>query len=469
MAEDDQELVWVSHPTEAWLPCERGEGGGYVDFLTKQAVPAPAGFRPGPPVTVQQLREDFPDMVKMNEVCEGSILYNLKQRFAKDEIYTNIGDILVSLNPYKWLDHYFTDAQLDMLRRLADGDDVPPHIWGIASRSYRGLLDRQDQSILISGESGAGKTEATKKCLAYFAKVAGSKSGGMEDKILNANPILEAFGNAKTVRNNNSSRFGKWMVIYFNRQDNQICGSSIINYLLEQSRIVSQNAGERNYHVFYQLIACGGMPAHPTARWALGSPQDYAYLSKGDTYGADGIDDKKDFADLEQALHTMQFEKSEIDSIFSVTVAALHLGNVSFTESGDNCKADGAGSSGAALAAAAAALGVETAALSDALTVKVLLAGKNRTRVPLNMENAVTVRDSLAKWLYNRMFNWLVHRISASMVPATNTSQLGYIGVLDIFGFEIFEHNSFEQFCINFANERLQQFFNFHVLKAEQV
>jgi hypothetical protein len=431
-------------------------------------VVPPAGFRPGPPVTVQQLQEDFPDMVKMNEVCEGSILHNLKKRFANDEIYTNIGDILVSLNPYKWLNYYFTDAQLDKLKRLTDGDDVPPHIWGIASRSYRGLLNRQNQSILISGESGAGKTEATKKCLAYFAKVAGSKSGGMEDKILNANPILEAFGNAKTVRNNNSSRFGKWMVVYFNRRDNQICGSSIINYLLEQSRIVSQNAGERNYHVFYQLIACGGMAAHPSARWTLGSPQDYAYLNKGGTYGADGIDDKEDFAELEQALQTMQFEKSEIDSIFSVTVATLQLGNVDFTENGDDCKTDGTGSSGAALAAVASALGVDAVALSDALTVKVLLAGRNRTRVPLNIEKSMIVRDSLAKWLYNRMFNWLVHRISASMVPTMSTSQLGYIGVLDIFGFEIFEHNTFEQLCINFCNEKLQANFNINVFQREQ-
>ena len=162
-AADDRELVWVPHPTEAWVPCLKSGGRMYVDFTTNENVTPPAGFRPGPSFTVRQLLQDYPDMVKMNEVCEGSILYNLKQRFAKDLIYTNIGDILVSLNPYKWLNHYFTDAKFAELKCMSEGDDVPPHIWGIASSSYRGLLSRQDQSILISGESGAGKTEATKK------------------------------------------------------------------------------------------------------------------------------------------------------------------------------------------------------------------------------------------------------------------------------------------------------------------
>ena len=463
---EERKLFWIPHPTEGYVACAKA-GPGFVNFFTKQSVQAPSGFRLGPAFTVNLLHEDFPDMVKMSEVNEGSILHNLRRRFENDEIYTNIGDILVSLNPYKWLNEYFTDEQLKRVQNLSEGDDAEPHIWGIASQAFRGLLNRKDQSILISGESGAGKTEATKKCLSFFAKVAGSDST-MQDKVLNANPILEAFGNAKTVRNNNSSRFGKWMVVYFNKGDNHICGSNIINYLLEQSRIVSQSPGERNYHIFYQLISCGGLSAHPSARWDLRAPQDYGYLKKGGTYGADGINDIEDFAELEKAFRTMQFDDKETDNIFSVTVATLCLGNIAFVQRGDTCQTDTTGSSGESLKVVADALGIEIGTLCDALTVKVLLAGHNRTKVPLNTEKAYAVRDSLAKWLYSRMFNWLVHRISKSMVPTANASGYRYIGVLDIFGFEIFEHNTFEQLCINFCNEKLQANFNVNVFQKEQ-
>jgi len=281
----DKELVWVPDRHDMYIPCEEISPGNYLNYHSKKPISAEAKTT-GPAVTPRQLLEDYPDMVKMNEVCEATILHNLKQRFEQDKIYTNIGDILVSLNPYKWTldcpEQLCTDEVLFKFSKLSDGEEVPPHIFGIASASYRGLLNQKNQSVLISGESGAGKTEATKKCLAYFAKIAGKNSGGMEGKILQSNPIMEAFGNAKTVRNNNSSRFGKWMVVYFNKKNMQICGSNIVNYLLEQSRIVSQNPGERNYHIFYQLIHCGNIPEHQEhVPWDLGQPQDYMVLSRG--------------------------------------------------------------------------------------------------------------------------------------------------------------------------------------------
>ncbi len=469
--DDETELVWVPHPTEAFVACLETGPGNYVDYATRRAVACPAGARVGPTVTPRQLNEDYPDMVKMHDVSEAAILHNLRQRFMRDEIYTNIGDILVSLNPYKWLTHLFTEDSWKAFSQLAEGDEVPPHIFGIASVSYRSLLGNKNQSILISGESGAGKTEATKKCLAYFASVAGANSGGMEDKILKANPILEAFGNAKTVRNNNSSRFGKWMVVYFDRLKFEICGSNIVNYLLEQSRIVGQNPGERNYHVFYQLIACGDQPDHPLARWPLGSPDDYAYLRGGGTHDVDGIDDVKEFQELSEAFVAMQFKPEETDSLLRVAVGVLQLGNVQFTASkgdGSGCKAVLGGVSGRALAGAAGALGLEASKLAECLTVKVLIAGRNRTSVPLDDTKARVVRDSLAKWLFNRAFNWLVARISKSMVPSLPASKMCYTGLLDIFGFEIFEHNTFEQLCINFCNERLQANFNVNVFQKEQ-
>ena len=406
LKELDKELTWVPHPTEMFVPCEVQSPGQYINYFTRSSIAADAKTV-GPQVTPRQLQEDFPDMVKMNEVCEATILHNLRQRFAQDKIYTNIGDILVSLNPYKWTlncpEQLCSDEMLIKFSKIPTGDEVPPHIFGIASTSYRGLLNQKNQSILISGESGAGKTEATKKCLAYFTKVAGANSGGIESKILESSPIMEAFGNAKTVRNNNSSRFGKWMMVYFNKIDIQICGSNIINYLLEQSRIVSQNPGERNYHIFYQLILCGSLDNHPLAKWDLGAPSDYMVLSRGGTYGAEGIDDVKDFQELTDALKTMDFTSEESDFMFRIAVAVLHLGNILFTKSdGAGCKVVLKGSSGVALQKAADAIGIPAEELNTALTIKILVMGKNRVSKPLEDQNSRTVRDSLSKWLYNR-------------------------------------------------------------------
>ena len=234
-------------------------------------------------------------MVRMGDVNEATILHNLRARFVEDVVYTNIGTILVSINPFKWIDGLYRSELIHEHLHLPPGEIASPHVFQIAAAAFHGLRnERANQSIIISGESGAGKTEATKKCLQFFAEAAGSadKSSGMENKLLSANPILEAFGNAKTVRNNNSSRFGKWMEVHFNGRA-QICGSRIINYLLEKSRVVFQAPNERNYHIFYMITAAS--PPEMRTRLRLQGADAYAYTNRSGSIVVDGLDDHEEF------------------------------------------------------------------------------------------------------------------------------------------------------------------------------
>lgn len=276
---------WIKDHKEAYVAARLAAG---VDARTDGKVDVLVGAT-GTPKTIKKddlcweiahiesLNTPVSDMVKMDEVNEATILENLRARFKLDEIYTNIGTILVSINPFKWMDHLYTKEYVEDQLKLGAGEETTPHVFTIANASYQGLRnERLDQSIIISGESGAGKTEATKKCLQFFAEAAGRQSGGMEKRLLSANPILEAFGNAKTVRNNNSSRFGKWMVVHFDGRA-QICGSQIVNYLLEKSRVVSQNRDERNYHIFYNL--CTGGSQELKERLGLRDVGTYQYVA----------------------------------------------------------------------------------------------------------------------------------------------------------------------------------------------
>ena len=352
------------------------------------------------------------------------------------------------------------------LYRDNDGGEVPPHVFGIAAAAYRGLQeDAASQAIIISGESGAGKTEATKKCLQYFAQVAGAGAAGMDQKLLAANPILEAFGNAKTTRNNNSSRFGKWMEVQFDGRGS-IIGCKIVNYLLEKSRITSPGAEERSYHIFYNL--CVGLPPQQRTALHLTQPGDYAYLAQASTTISGSADrDRDDFSDVMDAFAEVGISAAEQGDLFAVTAAVLHLGSITFSAHDTASGIEGsAADEGTHLTAAAELLGVPSAALAEDLTSRVRTVRAEQTRSPLVPGKAADARDALAKALYGRMFDWLVQRVNEAM--ATPAAPRGIIGVLDIFGFEIFHSNVFEQLCINYCNEMLQQHFNTHVFKAEE-
>lgn len=320
------------------------------------------------------------------------------------------------------------------------------------------------QSIIISGESGAGKTEATKRCLQYIAE--GAKSDlGVEKKILMANPILEAFGNAKTLRNDNSSRFGKYMEIFFNSRD-KICGAATQNYLLEKVRVSDPSDGERNFHVFYQLIKGADTELRRSLKIEA-EPGVYQYLKS--CTDVETIDDKKDFGEVSRAFKDLEFDQSEVIGLYSIVAAVLALGQLSFNEA----KPDQAGianSSSGALADAAAIIKIDSKTLATALTTReIRITGQETMKAALDPKQAVSARHALCKFVYERMFDWLVERVNKAMktVRSGGTGQV-CIGILDIFGFEIFKHNSFEQLCINFTNEMLQQHFNNNTFKLEE-
>ncbi|KAA0165511.1 hypothetical protein FNF31_01856 [Cafeteria roenbergensis] len=478
--------VWLRDPDEEFIVAkvveERPDETVAVEIGTarqskvvrKQDVAFPI-FRPS------TLRTNFDDMVKMEDVNDATILHNLRQRFMEDQIYTNIGTILVAVNPFKFIPALYTESVMQQQLAVGAGESSEPHIFGIAAAAFRGLKsESQDQSIIISGESGAGKTEATKKCLQFLASAAGSATGdGMEQRLLAANPILEAFGNAKTVRNNNSSRFGKWMVVHFNVRG-QICGSEIVNYLLEKSRVTAQAPSERNYHGFYQLCASGDM----AKRFELGPADDYMLLNQSGCTVVPNMPDDDEFVLTCESIWQITSRKPpedldasprpppDYECIMQLVAAVLHLGNISFEaltpdDPRSDCRLASDDLTVAALRSASRLLGVEPSRLASALTMQERQTASERVESPLELSQAAAAKGSLAKTLYGRMFDWLVRQVNVNIAGDLDSS-LNVIGVLDIFGFEIFEHNSFEQLCINFCNEKLQQHFNAHVFKEEE-
>uniref|UniRef100_A0A6B2KWF1 Myosin motor domain-containing protein n=1 Tax=Arcella intermedia TaxID=1963864 RepID=A0A6B2KWF1_9EUKA len=404
-------------------------------------------------------------MVLLDDMNIPLIMHTLRERCKTDQIYTNVGTILISINPYKMLPLY-TPAMMEKYSKRGD-KELPPHPFIIGDRCYLNLWDDdgQNQSILVSGESGAGKTEATKVILNYLADVAGSSSG-VEQKILRANPILEAFGNAKTIRNNNSSRFGKWMEIHFDKK-RSICGARILSYLLEKSRVPWQTPNERNYHIFYQLLK-GAEPAL-LKELGLGTVQDYVYTSKSGCTAVDGMDDAHEFNETKKSFLELDFTEEEIKSVFKIVAAVLHLGNLVFKKNPqdetksmvDNIQV---------LQQIAKLLEIDGEALKKALTSRTFIIGNRKeeaTLVPLDVSQAEEGRDSMAKHLYGALFEGLVKRINSTLSKGLS-GDTKFIGILDIFGFEIFQNNSFEQLCINFTNEKLQQKFNSTTFKEEE-
>uniref|UniRef100_A0A6I8PI47 Myosin VIIA n=1 Tax=Ornithorhynchus anatinus TaxID=9258 RepID=A0A6I8PI47_ORNAN len=406
------------------------------------------------------------DMIRLGDLNEAGILRNLLIRYRDHAIYTYTGSILVAVNPYQLLPIYAPE-QIRQYTNKKIGE-MPPHIFAIADNCYFNMKrNNRDQCCIISGESGAGKTESTKLILQFLAAVSGQHSW-IEQQVLEANPILEAFGNAKTIRNDNSSRFGKYIDIHFSKRG-AIEGAKIEQYLLEKSRVCRQAPDERNYHVFYCLLQ--GVTAEQRKKLGLGKASDYNYLAMGNTTTCDGRDDSKEYANIRSAMKVLMFTDTENWEISKLLAAILHMGNLRYEarvfDNLDACEVIFSPS----LATAAALLEVNPQALMNCLTSRTIITRGETVSTPLSMEQALDVRDAFVKGIYGRLFVWIVDKINAAIYrppPQGTKNTRRSIGLLDIFGFENFTVNSFEQLCINFANEHLQQFFVRHVFKLEQ-
>ncbi|CAI7598339.1 unnamed protein product [Penicillium pancosmium] len=407
------------------------------------------------------------DLTLLSKISNEAINDNLKLRFEHGEIYTYIGHVLVSVNPFQDLGIY-TDKVLDSYRgknRL----EVPPHVFGVAESAYYNMKSYKDnQCVIISGESGAGKTEAAKRIMQYIASVSGGSDSSIQqtkDMVLATNPLLESFGNAKTLRNNNSSRFGKYLELEFNTNGEPV-GANITNYLLEKTRVVGQIQNERNFHIFYQFTK--GAPQKYRDTFGVQQPQSYLYTSRSKCYDVPGIDDVAEFKDTLDAMRVIGMTEPEQDNVFRMLSAILWIGNIQFAEDDSG---NAAISDQSTVDFVAYLLEVDAAQVNKALTIRLMETARGGRRgsvyeVPLNRTQASAVRDALAKAIYFNLFDWIVERINQSLTARgaiTNS-----IGILDIYGFEIFEKNSFEQLCINYVNEKLQQIFIQLTLKAEQ-
>ncbi|XP_022066212.1 unconventional myosin-Ic isoform X1 [Acanthochromis polyacanthus] len=403
-----------------------------------------------------------------NYNSEAAFIENLRRRFRENLIYTYIGSVLVSVNPYKELEIY-SKQQMERYRGVSFYE-ISPHIYALSDNTYRAMrTERKDQCILISGESGAGKTEASKKILLYYAVTCPTNDhmAILGDRLLQSNPVLEAFGNAKTLRNDNSSRFGKYMDVQFDFRGTPV-GGHILNYLLEKSRVVHQNHGERNFHIFYQLLDGGDDDLLITLDLER-NPQNYRYLVKGNCPRVSSISDKNNWKVVMKALPVIGFTEEEVQKLLNIIASVLHLGNTQF---GEGEEGETYITTETQTSNLAKLLGVDGSALREALTHKKLTAKGEEMISPLNYEQAVSARDALAKAVYGRTFTWLVEKINQSLAlkeeiyPSSKGSSV--IGLLDIYGFEVLQQNSFEQFCINYCNEKLQQLFIELTLRSEQ-
>uniref|UniRef100_A0A3P8ZN65 Uncharacterized protein n=1 Tax=Esox lucius TaxID=8010 RepID=A0A3P8ZN65_ESOLU len=403
------------------------------------------GLRPMHPTSVNGVD----DMIRLGDLNEAGLLRNLLVRHKEGIIYTYTGSILVAVNPYQLLPLYTTEqVHLYTDRRLGE---LPPHVFAIADSCFFNMRrNKKDQCCVISGESGAGKTESTKLMLQFLAAVSGQHSW-IEQQILEANPILEAFGNAKTIRNDNSSRFGKYIDIYFTN-GGAIEGAKIQEYLLEKSRVCRQATEERNYHIFYCMLM--GMPAEQKKILSLGTASEYNYLIMGKCTSCEGRDDIKEYAHFRSAMKILMFSENDCWEINKLLAAILHLGNIEFEGQRTWLFST-----------------VSDHALEQSLTKRSFVASRESVTKPLTASQAMDGRDAFVKAIYGRLFVWVMEKINKAIFkpPPEDSNYIRQsIGLLDIFGFENFKQNSFEQLCINFANEQLQQFFVKHVFKLEQ-
>uniref|UniRef100_A0A8C4GDV5 Myosin-X n=1 Tax=Dicentrarchus labrax TaxID=13489 RepID=A0A8C4GDV5_DICLA len=424
-----------------------------------------------------QIINSLEDMSTLAELHEAAIMHNLFLRYQKDNIYTNIGSILAAVNPYKQIAGLYDGTAVDLYSKHQMGE-LPPHIFAVANECYRCLWKRHDsQCILISGESGAGKTESTKLLLKFLSVMSQNSAGTplserttrVEQALVQSSPIMEAFGNAKTVYNNNSSRFGKFIQLHFSQNGN-IQGGCIIDCILPQftliyhkksdNRVVRQNPGERNYHIFYALLA-GADRDHRDMFLLSEGPESYHYLSQSGCVQDNSLDDKQLFDSVMEALKVMEFTEEEIRDVFKLLSAVLQMGNIEFmTAGGAQITSKGVVSNVSEL------LGLDSFQLSEVLTQRSMILRGEEICSPLTVEQAVDSRDSVAMALYSQCFSWIIMRINQKIKGKDNFKS---IGILDIFGFENFEVNRFEQFNINYANEKLQEYFNKHIFSLEQL
>uniref|UniRef100_A0AAX7UBD4 Myosin heavy chain 7 n=1 Tax=Astatotilapia calliptera TaxID=8154 RepID=A0AAX7UBD4_ASTCA len=409
------------------------------------------------------------DMAMFTFLHEPAVLYNLKERYAAWMIYTYSGLFCVTVNPYKWLPVY--NQEVVVAYRGKKRSEAPPHIFSISDNAYQYMLtDRENQSILITGESGAGKTVNTKRVIQYFASIAAGsgkkdtgseKKGTLEDQIIQANPALEAFGNAKTIRNDNSSRFGKFIRIHF-AASGKLASADIETYLLEKSRVTFQLKAERDYHIFYQILS-QRKPELLEMLLITNNPYDYAFISQGETTVA-SINDAEELMATDDAFDVLGFTQEEKNSIYKLTGAIMHYGNMKFKNKQREEQAEADGTEDADKSAYL--MGLNSADLIKGLCHPRVKVGNEWVTKGQNVQQVYYAMGALAKAVYEKMFLWMVVRINQSL--DTKQPRQYFIGVLDIAGFEIFDFNTFEQMCINFTNEKLQQFFNHHMFVLEQ-
>ncbi|KAF7201716.1 transcript variant X2, partial [Nothobranchius furzeri] len=492
---EDGKPVWAPHPTDGFQLGTIIDIG--ADTLTIEPLNQKGKTFLAPISEVFPAEDDVNKYVDDNcslmYLNEATLLNNVRVRYNKDHIYTFVANILIAVNPYYDIPKLYGPDAIKSYQGKSLGT-LPPHVYAIADKSYRDMkVLKISQSIIVSGESGAGKTENTKFVLRYLTTTYGSGQD-IDERIVEANPLLEAFGNAKTVRNNNSSRFGKFVEIHFNDK-NAVVGGFVSHYLLEKSRICMQSNEERNYHIFYRL--CAGASKDLKEKLHLDSPDNFRYLNRGCTrYFASKdsdkqilqsrkssehlkvgalkdplLDDQGDFNRMCVAMKKIGLNDTEKLDLFRVVAGVLHLGNIDFEETGSSsggCIIKN--QSNETLQYCAELLGLDQDDLRVSLTTRVMLTTAGGTKgtvikVPLKVEQANNARDALAKAVYSRLFDHVVQRVNQCFPFQTSSN---FIGVLDIAGFEYFEHNSFEQFCINYCNEKLQQFFNERILKEEQ-
>ncbi|CAK4154436.1 unnamed protein product [Aphanomyces euteiches] len=416
----------------------------------------------------------LPNVSDMDNLHEAPLLDLLRRRYMEDLIYTFTGDILISINPYKNIPLLYNFPDIDSLSKQ---ENPAPHVYVTADGAYRALQKTgKCQSILVSGESGAGKTEAAKYIMRYLANISqsskgsnGKGGGSVEQCVLQSNPLLEAFGNAKTIRNDNSSRFGKFIKIHYDR-DGKISGASTSHFLLEKSRIVGCSENERNYHIFYQI--CSGLTDAERAALHLERAEDYFYLNQGNCIHCPEVNDKKSFKELVDAMEVMGITPELKQNIFTLVASVLHLGNLQIVE---NAGLQATCPQANQVETLASLMEVAPKDLEFALCKRTMSAGARGSVAEINLSGveAIKSRNGLAKAIYSALFDWLVDRINAATAQLTGGGNVNngapcFIGILDIFGFEILAINSFEQLCINYTNEMLQQQFNQHVFVYEQ-
>ncbi|XP_049524316.1 myosin heavy chain, muscle-like isoform X14 [Dermacentor silvarum] len=467
---DGKKMVWVPDEKEGFVLGNIVSTKG--DMVT---VDCPGGERSVKKDLLQQVNppkyEKCEDMSSLTYLNDASVLHNLKERYYCHLIYTYSGLFCVAINPYKRFPIY-TKRVVDIYKGRRR-TEVPPHVFAVSDGAYMDMLaNRENQSMLITGESGAGKTENTKKVIAYFAHVGAtskkeeaakkdSKKGNLEDQVVQTNPVLESFGNAKTVRNDNSSRFGKFIRIHFGPMG-KLAGADIETYLLEKARVISQQPAERSYHIFYQLMS-GKIPGLKEKLLLSNNVNDYHFVSQGKT-SIPGLDDGEEFQVTDTAFDVLGFTDEEKENIYKVTAAVMHFGCLKFKQRPREEQAEADGTEEGERVAHL--LGLNAADLYKNLLKPRIKVGTEFVTQGRNITQVTASVGALAKAIFDRLFKWLVKRVNETL--DTKQKRQHFIGVLDIAGFEIFDYNGFEQICINFTNEKLQQFFNHHMFVLEQ-